>query len=153
MSAMLRPGFVSALAFAIVCPLQAQHKVPAQSMHHRVICAVTLVGAGTQEDPRRPLFAPKAEEAGKAKELPAANSRAGIARPGIIGYSTQLSDDGNSAIVEFIAADRAAFSTVLRDGRARCFERGKQSKAQVEAEFRSRKKDFDLSKFQGAVIP
>ncbi len=123
MSAMLRPGFVSALAFAIVCPLQAQHKVPAQSMHHRVICAVTLVGAGTQED------------------------------PGIIGYSTQLSDDGNSAIVEFIAADRAAFSTVLRDGRARCFERGKQSKAQVEAEFRSRKKDFDLSKFQGAVIP
>ena len=60
-----------------------------------------LVGTGTITDPKRPMFAP----------LPSAVSPA--SRTGILGYSFQLSDDGQFALVEFVAAQRSAFKDIL----------------------------------------
>lgn len=45
-----------ALLFPAILP--AQPRVPLQSQHERVIAIVPMVGAGTPDDPRRPLFAP-----------------------------------------------------------------------------------------------
>ena len=63
------------------------------------------------------------------------------------------SDDGQFALVEFVARDRTAFAQILTDQRSglQVFERGKSSPATVEAEFKRLRKDFDFSKFRVAV--
>ena len=131
---------------AILCALPAglmaqQRKVDLQHMYERVICVVPMIGAGTYDDPRRPMFAPA---------RPDPNDRSGI-----IGFSYQLSDDGKLALVEFVARDRAAFSEILsgRHADVRAFEKGRASKAEILAEFRKHRKDFDPDKFRGVGLP
>lgn len=120
--------------------LRAQQPVAARNLHERLLCVVPLIGAGTADDPQRPLFAP-------ARLDPASPS-------GIIAYSWQPSDDGKLAIVEFVARDRAAFRGILTAGRAdvRAFVRGQRSRAEVETEVKRVRRDFALDQI-GVVLP
>ncbi|MBM3749375.1 MAG: hypothetical protein FJW34_26745 [Acidobacteria bacterium] len=130
---------VCALGVAAV-PLAAQPRVDMRNTHERLICVVPIVGKGTPDDPRRPLFAPLP---GKS---PAAD--------GIIAYSFQASDDGRFALVEFVARDRAGFKDILEDRRpeVKVFVKGVARRQDIEAEFRKHKKDFDLDRL-GVSLP
>ena len=93
-----------------------------------------MVGAGTFEDPRRPLFVPAPGAEGESS---------------IVGFSYEMSDDGNSALVELVAVDPAAFTPILEDKRAdvKVFEKGKAKKEDVEKEWKKYKPKFDAEKF------
>ena len=97
---------------------------------------VPMVGAGTAQDPRRPLFAPIPGE-----------------RSAISGFTYQISDDGRSALVQFVARSRADFQSLLSAARAdvRVFERGKATLDEVQTEFRKVKAGFDVRQFVGGV--
>lgn len=100
-----------------------------------------MVGTGKPDDPKRPAFAPRPGEV---------DSKSPTA---ILGYTYRLSDDGQWALVEFVARDRAAFRNILADSRSKSFVRGKATRVQVETEFRRLRKDFDLSSFRGVALP
>ena len=70
-------------------------------MYERVLAIVPLIGAGTLDDPIRPEYAP----------APSAINP--TSRTGILGYIHVLSDDGKSALVEYVARDRSAFNAIL----------------------------------------
>ena len=125
------------LLSAVISPLFSQPRVDPRNRYERVLAVVPLIGAGTLEDPRRPLFAP---------------GRAGDS--GIAGFTWQASEDGRFALVEFVARERRALAPILNHGRAdvRVFERGKARREDIEAEFRRHKASFDFSRF-GVVVP
>jgi len=118
-----------------------KHRVDPRNQLERIMVVLPMIGSGTWNDPRRPLFAPTEASGGP---------RAG----GIIGFSYQLSDDGQFAITEFVGKNRSAFQPIFADvtHSLKIFERGKSTRADREAEFRKYKKDFDLDKF-GAPKP
>src|SRR5581483_6304632 len=100
---MLRYQGRVAAAALFVCLLAAnaaaqQRRVDLRNTYERIICVVGYQGAGTPEDPKRPMFVP----APSAFSNPADRS-------GIIAYKQIASDDGRFAIVELVAEDRAAF--------------------------------------------
>jgi hypothetical protein len=117
--------------------------VDPRNTYERLIMVVPMVGAGTYADPRRPLYAP----------LPPARGVA-PSRSGIIAFCYQISDDGRSALVEFVARDRSGFKQILEDRRSdvKIFEKGKAKRAEIEAEFRKYKKNFDFDRF-GVSVP
>lgn len=121
----------------------AQRRVDPRNRYERLLCVVPMVGAGTMADPRRPQYAP----------LPPARGAA-PSRTGIIAFTFQPSDDGQNALVEFVARDRAAFQAILADTRpnVKIFEKGKARRSDIEAEFRKHKKNLDLDKF-GVSLP
>ena len=104
---------------------------------------VPLVGKGTADDPRRPAFVPAPAPKGTP---PPTN--------GIIGFTMVLSDDGKSALVEFVARDRAALAAILADTRpgVKVFEKGKAKRDEILLEFRKHKKDFDFERL-GVSLP
>ena len=121
------------LAFAA----SAQHSVDPRNTYHRVICVVPMIGSGTAADPRRPLYAPAP----------------GSALPnGIVAFTQVPTDDGKSAIVEFVARTRSAFSAVLADTSITTFEKGTQSGSAIEAALQKVKKGFSLVQFE-VVMP
>jgi hypothetical protein len=73
-----------------------------------------------------------------------------VARPGIVSWSMQFTDDRNMAILQVVAIDRHAFDAILADKRSdiRVFEIGRDSKERIEKEIRKFKKDFNLDAFQ-----
>jgi hypothetical protein len=81
-------------------PAWSQRKVDPANSYHRVICVVPLIGSGTWEDPKRPMFTPTSSQLGRGKS-------------GILAYYHELSDDGQSAIVVFVAVDRASLQPIL----------------------------------------
>jgi hypothetical protein len=85
--------------------LFAQRNVSPANMYHRVRAVVPLIGAGTTSDPRRPMLVPTPAE----QVADAANG----GRPDLIGYTMQLSDDGQYALVEFVIPDPMAFERLL----------------------------------------
>lgn len=102
-----------------------------------------MVGAGTAEDPKRPLFAPKPKELGQADAL---------------DFQFVLSDDRRWAIVAFSAGRVSAESMAALDAVERstepgvkAFGRGKDKREDVETEARKLKKDFDLDDLLGSV--
>lgn len=105
-----------------------------RNTHVRLYLVAPIVGSGTPDDPRRPLYVP----------APAAG--APPAQDGIIAFAFQESDDGKSALVQLVARDRAAFQGIFDDNRAdvKIFEKGKDKKGDIETEFRKHKKDFNL---------
>jgi hypothetical protein len=111
--------------------------------YERLLCIVPMVGGGTPEDPLRPMFAPLPETTGEG-EAP---------RGGIIAFTAVASDDGQYALVEFVARDRSAFAPILEARRSgvRVFEKGKARRADILAEFRKHKRDFDLDRFEVRV--
>jgi hypothetical protein len=88
----------------LFAPLIAQLRVDPRNLYERLLCVVHMVGSGTADDPRRPAYAPLPPTPG-----------AQLSRDGIIAYTFQLSDDGNFALVEFVAVDRKAFRDLLAD--------------------------------------
>jgi hypothetical protein len=130
------------LLFHCLSPLLAQHRVDLRNTYERIYAVVPMIGAGTAEDPRRPMFVPAPGEK--------------PSRDGIIAFTYQLSDDGNTALVEFVARDRAALAPILNERASRAdvkiFEKGKDTRRNIEAEFRRHKRDFDLDRF-GVNVP
>jgi hypothetical protein len=129
---------------------QMRHSTaPADSLVH-VFAVVPLIGSGTPIDPKRPMFAPA--QGVQAVAVPIGNGPAVAAatpRSGIIGYHMELSDDGNQAIVEFMAVSKADLQAILTtsDSRVQVFVKGEQSKDAVLAAFQAIKKDFSFDKF------
>ncbi|HYL35377.1 MAG TPA: hypothetical protein VEV17_05655 [Bryobacteraceae bacterium] len=139
------------IAAVVVCLLGsidaawAQPRVDPRQMYERVMAVVPLVGAGTPEDPKRPLYAP----------LP--HGRDSTSRTGILGFTYVLSDDGKSALVEFVARDRSAFQQILADAAApgsnvQAFVKGVHKREDIEAAFKARKPNFDFDHF-GVRMP
>jgi len=98
---------------------------------------VPLTGTGTAADPKRPQYAP----------WPASQDPQGI-----IAFYFEPTDDGKSAVVEFIAQNRAALLPLLNDKSIQAFEKGVSSQATVEAVIQQVRKDFSLETF-GMVMP
>jgi hypothetical protein len=142
---------LAALLLLSVFALSAQDRVSPEFMYHRVWAVVPIIGSGTNEDPRRPMFVPspverRADAANRAKQGKGAEKR-----PAILGYSMQLSDDGQTALVEFVGADPESlrFITESTAPGVKAFERGKAKKEDIEAEFKKHKKAFKLDSFGG----
>ena len=132
------------LALLSVNALIAQTRVSPEMMYHRVWAVVPLIGKGTSDDPRRPMFAPSRAEL--------AETRKTGSRPGVISYSMQLSDDGKSALVEFVGATPADLKFIVnsRVPGVKAFERGVAKKADIEAEFQKQKRGFSLDSLGGS---
>ena len=121
--------------------MPAQQRVDARNMYERVWTVVPIIGKGTLTDPKRPMYAP----------VPSAINP--TSRTGIVGFTHVMSDDGNFALVEFVARDRAAFKDILADKTLKAFLKGRDKREDVEAEFKKHKKDFDFNKFGLVRVP
>jgi len=122
------------LVFVVANPAFSQQSVDPRNRYERLLAIVPMTGAGTSSDPARPLYAPvPGSEMAKL----------------LIGFSYILSDDGKSALVEFIARDRAAFADILKDERAdtKVWQKHETRKDDAEKEFRKLRKDFDINSF------
>ncbi len=130
------------IVFIVLCAAlvsHGQYHVSPRNLYQRVYAVVPMVGDGTYENPRRPMFT-----ANRA----AARSR-GSAEAGTISYSYQVSDNGRLALVEFVARDKEALRQILSSGRGdvKVFHKGTASRPQIEQEFQKHRKAFDWSKF------
>jgi hypothetical protein len=131
---------LAAILFAVATCLPAQQKVDTRQLYERLYCVLPMnAGKGTWADPKRPMYAP-------AQLNPSS-------RTGIIGYTYVLSDDGQFALVEFVARDAAAFAPILADATVKSFRKGKDKREDIEAEFRKHKKDFSFENFGGVMVP
>ena len=76
-------------------------------------------------------------------------AEAPLDRTGIIAYQFQVSDDGNSALAEFVSVDRTGLMPVLASVSPNVifFERGKYTRQQIETAFQKYKKNFSFSSF------
>ncbi len=119
----------------------AQPRVDPRNLYERAMCVAPMTGAGTLADPKRPLHVP----------LPSAVSAASRTRTGILGFTHVMGDDG-TALVEYVARDRSAFTPLLADPQLKCFVKGVHKRADLEAEFKKHKKDFDFNNF-GVRLP
>src|SRR5215471_15123283 len=111
-----------------------QRVAPEQAYHH-VFAVVPMVGSGKIGDPKRPMFVPTAAEIAAVKQG---------TRPAILSWRMQVSDDGKYALVEFVGASPADLKFIATSNATgvKAFEKGKTTKAEVEAEFKKYKKDF-----------
>ncbi len=119
---------------------RAVHRPPESNMqYHRFICLVHLTGSGRLGDPVRPEYVPTGDMS---------------SRDGVIGWSSQLTDNGKMAIVQLVAANPLAFEGLKGDKRSeiRIFEVGKHRREDIETELRKFKKDFDLDSLR-VVVP
>ncbi len=125
-------------------PSIAQHKVDSTQLYERVFAILPMVGQGTWDDPKRPMFTP----------LPSAVNPGD--RSGIIAFHHEVSDDGQFALAEIVIAPTGA-AAVLAQLRGithvpgvQIFERGKRS--DIQKAFKAKKKDFDIDRFR-VVVP
>jgi hypothetical protein len=123
------------IAVAGLSGLAGQHKVDARNTYERLLCVVPMTGKGTFDDPRRPLYAPAPSQLNP------------VSRTGILAFTHQLSDNGKSAIVEFVASDRASFNSIRADPSVKTFLKGKHNRDEIESECKKHKKDFNLDNF------
>jgi hypothetical protein len=135
----------------------AQPRVNPRHMYERMMAIVPIVGQGTPDDPKRPMYAPVAHAATATVGINATNGTSATARTGILGFTYVLSDDGKFALVEFVARDRSAFQSVLADAAlpaasVKAFVKGMHQRQDVETAFKALKKDFDFEKF-GVRMP
>ena len=126
---------VGMLALALV--VCAQRRVDPRNSYNRVIALVPLIGSGTAADPKRPKYAP----------WPVSQDP-----DGILGFVFEPTDDGKSAIVEFVAQNRTAFSVLLADKTIQVFQKGSASRPAVESAIKQVRRDFNLDAF-GMVMP
>ena len=113
------------------------------ALYERLICVVPMVGAGTLEDPRRPLFAPVAGQPSAAGK----RSKGFAEPPAIVEYHSVLADDGETAIVEFVARDRAAFRQLRASGSQALaiLDPHKLTPEDILQTLRQYKRDFEFS--------
>ena len=135
-------------ALAVVCLFagslfaQAPPRVDPRNMYERVLAIVPIVGKGTFDDPRRPMYAPAP---GQAQTVKAGD------RPGIIEFHFQESDDHKFALVEFVAVDREALKPILTDPSVKSFVKGRDKREDADAEFKKYKRDFDINTLIGVT--
>ncbi len=105
-----------------------------------------MIGSGTIEDPKRPMFAPVADG---ANDTDAKRSKGFTEPPSIVGYHMVMADDGRTAIVEFLARDRAAFKVMIESQAPgiRVLDPHRLSADKLLRELRAFKKNFTLSTF------
>jgi hypothetical protein len=141
---MIRKFSLAVLLLSFFCiHLKAQPRVDARSTYERVRAVVpVIIGQGTFDDPKRPMYAPS----------PAEVQAAMVTRQGILGFSYVASDDGHFALVEFVARDRSAFQAILADVSVKSFLKGRDKREDMEAEFLKHKKNFDFAHF-GVRMP
>lgn len=131
--------------------------VPVFSSYQRCMAIVPLIGSGRYGDEIRPMFVPAGGfQQNQPSVIEQRNGGAAgkPARTGIISYSYVLSDDGKSALVEFVSADREGLREILESKAPGvvAFERGRTAKAEIEASFKTKKRDFGFDKmFQNKV--
>jgi hypothetical protein len=124
----------------------AQHRVDAGNMYARVYAIVPMIGSGTWDDPKRPMFAPVPEQMTPGS------------RTGIIAFNHVESDDGNFALIEIVAATRPQLALVTSQMNAtavqglQVFDRSITSATTVQSAFQLLKKNFDITKFR-VVVP
>jgi hypothetical protein len=138
-SALPRKLTIFLAAIAVIQSARSQPHVDAGLLRDRVLAVVPLVGKGTWDDPKRPMFAP----------IP--SQQAPTDRSGVIAYQHLMSDDGKFALVEFVFASHPALTQVLSAAAAapnvKAFERGKHTQAEIEATFKQYKKSFSFDTF------
>lgn len=144
--------FRLSLSFALFSALssaQMRHTAAASDLNHHIFVIAPLQGKGTPADPIRPMFVPVQ---GFRPGVATSGASGIISRTGILGYHTQISDDGKFALVEFVAATRTDFKDILAttDSRVQIFEKGVHQKNQIEAAFKVFRKDFSFDHFQMA---
>ena len=63
-------------------------------------------------------------------------------------------DDGQHAIVQLVARDRAAFRQILTDNRAdvKLFDKGNAAKSDIESEGRKLRKNFSLDQIEVGAL-
>lgn len=93
-------------AFVVSCA-SAQDRVPRELQGIRVFATVPLIGAGTPDDPKRPMFVPS------PKEIRAMTPRQDGIVPFPILVQFQISDDGKTALAEFMSFDRKVLLPIL----------------------------------------
>lgn len=159
-------GVLSILFVTGGCLVAQLRPLPPEMLGERLYGRVPMVGTGKNGDYVRPKYAPlppperRAGEAAPVVEdiellQPEEKTRKEKerfeARKRMIGaFSYVLSDDGKSAIVEFVASDEAAFEEILKDPEVKVFKKKEflnsaSKKDEAEVEFKKFKKDFDWS--------
>jgi len=126
----------------------AQHRVDPGSMYARVYAIVPMIGSGTWDDPRRPMFAPVPQQMTPGN------------RTGIIAFNHVESDDGTLALIEIVTATRSQLAQVTGQINSQLagvtgfqlFDRSSISQAAVQTAFQAFKKNFDITKFR-VVVP
>jgi hypothetical protein len=126
----------------------AQHRVDPGSMYERIYAIVPMIGSGTWDDPKRPMFAPVPHQ-----------KTPGV-RTGIIAFNQVESDDGKFALLEIVAANKSELAPITAPIKAQLsavpgvqlFERGSSSPTSVQNAFGLLKKNFDITKFR-VVVP
>ena len=138
---------LAAILVAIATCLPAQHKLDTRQLYERLyVVAPMTAGKGTWAEPKRPMYAPSPAQMNATS------------RTGIIGYTYVLSDDGQFALVEFVARDASAFQHILADIKSnlntnvKSFRKGQDKREDIEAEFRKHKKDISFDHF-GVNVP
>jgi hypothetical protein len=137
----LRKFSPAILLLSLLCApaiqLRAQPRVDARNMYERVLAVVPMIGKGTFDDPKRPMYAPTPAELQQGQRT----------RKGILAYTHVMSDDGALALVEFVAMDRSAFQQILTDPTVKSFLKGRDRREDLEAEFLLHKKGFNFGLF------
>ena len=121
----------------LVCFVYAQRRVDPRNSYNRLIAVVPLTGSGTAADPKRPKYAPW-----PSSQDPDA----------IIGFVFEPTDDGKSAVVEFVAQNHGALQAILADKTIQVFQKGAVSKSVIETAIKQVRRDFNLDTF-GMVMP
>lgn len=133
---------------------RAQQPLSQSRRYDRILCVVPMIGKGTWDDPRRPMFTPTRSERSQRESLlliAPRNEKIAALNTEIVGYRYEVSDDGRFALVEFQARSARAFDHILarKDAGIKIFQPGRSRREEVEAEFRKHKKDFDWKRFWG----
>lgn len=105
--------------------------VATDRMYYRAHAIVPIVGTGKAGDPMRPMFAPPSPQTSTN-------------RKGILGYTWEPSDDGKSALVEFVGANRAELSAIVdsKDPNVTVFDHGVASHDDQIKGFQQAKKGY-----------
>jgi hypothetical protein len=134
------------LLFLVHFAGQGQERVAPENLGERVIAIVPLIGDGTARDPKRSMFVPAPPDPARAR------MEAPVDPAGAISYSMIVSDDNKFAIVEFVAQDIKALEPILKAQRpdVKVFRKGQHTKAEIDAEARRVKRDFDSAQLLGS---
>ena len=149
-----------AFALLLTCAytLLAQGSVPTSFLYHHVWAVVPLVGKGSKDDPKRPMFSPsrgeqkaRADKAKASKGNPNARIDDGDT-PAVLGFTMVLTDDKKSAIVEFVGLNSQSMTSITHSNEKGVitFEQGKANKNDIEKEFQKYKAGFTLDMLHGS---
>jgi hypothetical protein len=126
----------------------AQHRVDPSSMYARIYAIVPMVGTGTWDDPIRPMYAPPPQQMVPGN------------RTGIIAFNQVMSDNGNFALIEIVAANRPQLTLITAQMNAQLsattgfqlFDRSITPAATIQSAFQLLKANFNINQFR-VVVP